>query len=166
MTKLVSFINWRGRFSAANNLGQLVTDDIYNCYAIYCVQQLNANFEYGQRPKLVLIEKDNPLNGPLKCTEYKIPNTVVTKLKNLLAMKNDLEKKDQDSSPNGVVQKQFMEMKRIILSSQESVENTLQNVESKVDNFNNGMEQSVEICGMKKQIEIITNNVELIKQSQ
>ena len=81
-------------------------------------------------------------------------------------MKNDLEKKDQDSSPNGVVQKQFMEMKRIILSSQESVENTLQNVESKVDNFNNGMEQSVEICGIKKQIEIITNNVELIKQSQ
>ena len=52
MSKVVSFFNWRGRCSAANNLGQLVTDDIYNCYAIYCVQQLNANFEYGQRPKL------------------------------------------------------------------------------------------------------------------
>ena len=52
VTKVVSFFNWRGRCSAANNLGQLVTDDIYNCYAIYCVQQLNANFEYGQRPKL------------------------------------------------------------------------------------------------------------------
>ena len=51
-------------------------------------------------------------------------------------MKNDLEKqKDQDSSPsNGLVQKQFMEMKRIILSSQQSVENvqmSLQNVETK-----------------------------------
>ena len=85
-------------------------------------------------------------------------------------MKNDLEKqKDQDSSPsNGLVQKQFMEMKRIILSSQQSVEKvqmSLQNVESKVDNFNNGMDQSVEICGIKKQIEIISNNVELIEHS-
>ena len=34
-----------------------------------------------------------------------------------------------------------------------------------VDNFNNGMDQSVEICGMKKQIEIISNNVELIDHS-
>ena len=49
MSKVVSFFNWRGRCFSAHNLGQLVTDDIYNCYAIYCVQQLNANIEYGQR---------------------------------------------------------------------------------------------------------------------
>ena len=49
--------------------------------------------------------------------------------------------------------------------SVENVQISLQNVESKVDNFNNGMEQSVEICGMKKQIEVITNYVELIEHS-
>ena len=83
-------MTWKGHCSIANNLGHVVVDDIYNCYAIYCLQSLNGNFEYGQLPKLILVQKENPLVGPLTCIEITIPNTVVTKLKHLITTKKGI----------------------------------------------------------------------------
>ena len=102
LTKWKAFLNWRGECNALTSSGQIVVEDIYNCYAIYCLS-LNGKFEYGQVPKLVLVQKENHSEGTLKCIEYKLTSSIVSRVKDFLALKkgqeklNDNENKDYKS---------------------------------------------------------------------
>ena len=97
LTKWKAFLNWRGECNALTSSGQIVVEDIYNCYAIYCLS-LNGKFEYGQVPKLVLVQKENHSEGTLKCIEYKLTNSIVTRVKDFLAMKKGQERLNDDEN--------------------------------------------------------------------
>ena len=97
LTKWKAFLNWRGECNALTSSGQIVVEDIYNCYAIYCLS-LNGKFEYGQVPKLVLVQKENHSEGTLKCIEYKLTSSIVSRVKDFLALKKGQEKLNDDEN--------------------------------------------------------------------
>ena len=75
-----------------SNLGQLVLPDLYNCNAMYTLQ----NKEEAE-PKLSLIQKENQVSSPIKSIDVTIPQNVGEKLKQLLRKENQQDKTDVSS---------------------------------------------------------------------
>ena len=118
LTKIPFFVacfSWRR--CPAPNLGQLVLPDIYNCNAIYILQNIDRVFDYA--PTLQLMQKESQLTGPIKNVEIEVPTTVVAKLKQLL--EDRLEKDKQDSQGTSDLKSILMELKGMINNLQEQV---------------------------------------------
>ena len=82
------------------NLGQIVLQDIYNCNAIYALQNATEIYDDVLEPKLTLIKKESQLTTLLTSADVSIPPTVVSKLQSLMESKHKHREEDCQSANN------------------------------------------------------------------
>ena len=79
-TTTIPFFGFLWQNSVFANLGQLVLADIYNCNAIYSLQNIDQIYDNNREPKLTLIQREDQLTMSLKSQDVCIPATVGAKL--------------------------------------------------------------------------------------
>ena len=133
-------------------IGQVVSEDLYNCYAAYSLQSINSNFEYGQIPKLVLMEKESPLES-LRLKETTVPKEIIIKAKDLLKhRKGEDHASDHFKKNSNDFKSMVMEMKSEVMASHQKT----------ASEMNQLLERSVwrfkELLSIKKHHEKITDS--------
>ena len=148
--KLPSLSAFKG--SKGIKIGQVVSEDLYNCYAAYSLQSINSNFEYGQIPKLVLMEKESPLES-LRLKETAVPKEIIIKAKDLLKhRKGEDHVSDHFKKNSNDFKSMVLEMKSEVMASHQKT----------ASEMNQLLERSVwrfkELLSMKKNHEKITDS--------
>ena len=150
------------RPSNMRKLGQLVTKDIYNGSAIYCLDQ--DSFDSGKHT-LHLVKKENTFTNNMKSvavtsqmscdgvsaievktvTEIDIPGNVVNKLKNLL-QGIEQKTKEKEEKDNKDLRKLLLELKAEVDNSRKDLKDELENSRKEFREFVEKSEQFLHKC--------------------